>query len=52
MEIRCHWTCPFNKDGHCKQPRDLHLDLSPQGYFTCNKLSEEFSKSYDIKETK
>jgi hypothetical protein len=52
MQIKCHWICPFNKDGYCKQPKDLHLELSAQGYFTCNKLSEVCSASYDSKGTK
>ena len=51
MKIYCSWVCPYNKNGECSEPRDLILDLSRNGYFTCNKLSEIISKSYDLKET-
>jgi len=51
MVIRCYWDCPHNKDGDCLQPRGIRITLDRNGSFTCNKLSEAFSKSYDLKET-
>lgn len=40
MKIKCRWKCKYNKDGFCKQPIGLYLELSSSGYFTCNKMMD------------
>jgi hypothetical protein len=41
MIIECHWHCKYNKDGLCKQPKNVCLTIYPNGTFNCDGLWED-----------